>query len=117
MTSEERGPWCSACGWMGTPWSDSLFPTRKVGRCLRGHNGASEHVNALGKSGRLVCSCGAFASAGCGRVILTTSRDEAEAIYTARLRRLATSRHHDHVARGKPTPLCDRCQAGDQLTL
>lgn len=48
---------------------------------------------------------------GCGRLILTRDRDEADAIDLRRRRRYATSRHNQHLRDRRPSALCDECDA------
>lgn len=111
----DRGPWCTVCGWRAVEIASSIDPARPLGRCISGHNDTGSHSPTPNRRPNAHCLCGALDSAGCGRIVATRSEAEAQAVYTARERRLATSRHIDHLRRERPSPLCDRCAAGDQI--
>lgn len=111
----DRGPWCTLCGWKAVELAATIDPDHPIGRCIRGHNDTGGHNRTRASAKGARCPCGALDSAGCGRVIVTRSEAEAQAVYTARERKHATSRHIDHLQRKRPSPLCDRCAAGDQV--
>lgn len=85
----DKGPWCTVCGHPGEPEYPSLSAERPIGRCRRG----------------------APTAKGCGRVILTTIRLEAEDTFDARRRRFATKAHPAHLRAAKRNPYCDECSA------
>lgn len=81
------GPWCSECGYPGVELTASIDPGHPLGYCRRG----------------------APKAAGCGRVILTRSRSEADAAYDRRRRRYTTARHRSHDTDKAPQAYCDLC--------
>jgi len=94
MTHErtEVGPWCTICGAPGTIEFLGLDTSRPIGRCQRG-----------APYGR-----------GCGRVILTRVRADAEFVTDQRGRRVARQHHWQHRDQhGQPSlePLCSECDA------
>lgn len=83
----DTGPWCAKCGHPSAVTGASLDPIRPLGVC-----------------GRVIKD-----RPGCGRVVLTTIQAEAEAVFDARRRRLATARHRLHEPDHYPVPYCTEC--------
>lgn len=84
----ERGPWCTKCAFPGAITAQSLDPAHPLGQCGRGTEDRP----------------------GCGRVILTTSLAEREAVFSSRRRKLTTAKHAKHDSAKYPVPYCGRCE-------
>lgn len=68
-----------------------------------------ESLNASHPLG--TCGRGTVERPGCGHVILTTIKAEAEAVFNLRRRKVTTSRHRLHDPGHYVVPYCSRCEA------
>lgn len=82
-----QGPWCLRCGYPAKARESSLDPNLPLADCRRGY---PDHK-------------------GCGRVLATFDREEAELVWSRARSRRITGRHNQHVRAGKPATYCLAC--------
>jgi hypothetical protein len=82
------GPWCTKCGHPSGRTGSTLDPTRPLG----------------------VCGRGTVERPGCGRVTLTTSLAEAEAVFDRRRAARITGSHRRHRPEVYPIRDCAKCR-------
>jgi hypothetical protein len=84
---DDVGPWCMECAWPSAILGRSLDPDHPVGVCGRA---TLEHP-------------------GCGHVLLTYDRAEAERVFSVRRRKLTTAQHKRHRPADYPVTYCTGC--------